>query len=178
MFVQSRIADFFLRVAVGIAIGVLFGWLLSEGSYYFTPDKQSAQREPRQVELVIPYGTAEQVEQGVYNRSLPSDMVFVEGDILIVKNEDTVPHQLGPLWVPSNTSSAMELNTASQFSYECSFQPTQYMGLDVRPLVTVGTRIQAILAVGLPTGMMLALYSYMMPGKKKTGQQDAHTQPG
>ena len=167
MFLQNKLADFFLRVAAGMLIGVLFGALLSEGSYILTPGKQSAEREPQQVELIIPYGTAKQVEAGVYNRSLPTDMTFVQGDVLIVKNEDEVPHQLGPLWVPANTSSAIKLDTVNDYSYECSFQPTKFMGLDVRPTVTASTRIQAILAIGLPTGMMLALYSYMLPGRKK-----------
>ena len=167
MYLQNKFADFLLRVAVGLAIGVVFGFLLSEVSYRYNPAKYGVDRAPREVELVIPYGTADQVEQGVYNRSIPTDMTFVEGDVLIVKNEDQVAHQLGPLWIPANTSSAMQLETANQFSYECTFQPTNYMGLDVRPRVDVGTRIEAILAAALPTGMMLALYSYMLPGRKK-----------
>jgi hypothetical protein len=90
-------------------------------------------------------------------------MIFVEGDILVVKNEDVVAHQLGPLWVPPSTSSVLELNMAERYAYECSFQPQKYMGLDVRPRVTGNTRIQAILAIGLPSGMMLAVYSYLIP---------------
>lgn len=167
MFVRSKLVDFFLRMAVGMLIGCLFGWLLSDISYIFTPDKQAAQREPQIIELVIPFGTAEQVQQGVYNRSLPANMTFVQGDVLKVKNEDAVAHQLGPLWVPPNTSSVMTLDTAADFSYTCSFQPTKTIGLDVRERVTAGTRIQAMLAIGLPSGMMLAIYSYLLPGRKK-----------
>ena len=167
MFVQNKLADFFLRAAAGIAIGLLFGWLLSEASYFFTPNKQAGAREPQQVELIIPYGTAKQVEAGVYNRSIPTDLSFVEGDILIVRNEDEVPHQLGPLWVPANTSSALKLDKANEYSYDCTFQPTQFLGLDVRPIITAGTRLEGTLAIGLPTGMMLALYSYLLPGRTK-----------
>jgi hypothetical protein len=170
VYLQNKFADFLLRAAVGVAIGVVFGWLLSEGSYALTPGKQSADRQPQQVELIIPYGTAKQVQEGVYNRSIPTDMTFVQGDVLIVRNEDEVPHQLGPLWVPANTSSALKLDTANEYSYECTFQPTKFMGLDVRPYVTTSTRVQGVLAIGLPTGMMLALYSYMLPGRKKNQQ--------
>ncbi len=173
MYLQNKLADFSLRVAVGLVIGLLFGFLLSETSYLLTPGKQSAEREPQEVTLVIPYGTSDQVQAGVYNRSLPSDMTFVQGDILIVKNEDVVPHQLGPLWVPANTSSALKLETVNEYSYECTFQPTKFMGLDVRPSVTASTRLEATLAIGLPTGMMLALYSYMLPGRKKTATVEA-----
>lgn len=170
MFVKSKLVDFFIRSALGLAVGFLFGFLLSEFSYRFLDNKESVLREPQRVEIIIPYGTAKQVEEGIANQSIPTDLVFVEGDILIVKNEDTVAHQIGPMWVPPGTSSAMALDQADKYSYECSFQPTKYMGLDVRPRVTGSTRTQAIVAIALPTGMMLAVYSYLIPIKKKKDQ--------
>jgi hypothetical protein len=167
MFLKSKIADFFLRVAVGMLIGVFFGWLLSEVSYAFTPYKEDAQRAPQTITLVIPYGTADQVSQGVYNPSLPDNMNFVEGDVLVVKNEDKVSHQLGPLFVPPSTSSALSLDNANDYSYTCSFEPNKYIGLTVLTRATSGVRFEGVLAIGLPTGMMLAVYSYMLPGRKK-----------
>jgi hypothetical protein len=166
MFVRSKLADFFIRSGLGLLLGFAFGWLLSETSYRSLDQKETVDRQPRQVEIIIPYGTAAQVKEGVYNQSLPADMVFVEGDLLVVKNEDVVAHQLGPLWVPPSTSGVLSLDQADRYSYDCSFQPTRYMGLDVRPRVTAGTRLQAILAIALPTGMMLAVYSYLIPVRK------------
>jgi hypothetical protein len=154
-------------MALGILIGMAFAWLLSELSFIFLNDKETLQREPQKVELVIPYGTAKHVEDGVYNQSIPTDMVFVEGDILVVKNEDVVAHQLGPLWVPPNTSGVLSLEQADKFAYECSFQPTKYLGLDVRKRVTVDTRFQGMLSIGLPSGMILGVYSYLIPFRKK-----------
>ncbi len=179
MYLKSKYADFALRVGVGLLIGVILGWLISEVSYIFTPDKGDAQRDPQRIDLVIPFGTADQVSQGVYNPSLPGNMTFVQGDILVVKNEDKVAHQLGPLFVPPNTSSVLTLDTANDYSYTCSFEPNKYIGLTVLPRVSSGTRIQAVLAIGMPTGLMLAVYSYMLPGRKKKmegvsrGRQDA-----
>jgi hypothetical protein len=167
MFLTSRLTDFFLRFAIAMVIGLLFGWVLREVSYTFTPDKEAAQREPQRIDLVIPYGTADQVDQGVYNASLPARLTFVEGDMLVVKNEDKVAHQLGPLFVPPSTSSVLNLDAANNYSYTCSFKPDRYMGLTVLPRVTSGTRIMGMLAIGLPTGMMLAVYSYLLPGRKK-----------
>jgi hypothetical protein len=167
MYLKSRIADFFLRVSIGLALGMLFGWLLSDLSYAFTPNKEDAQRGSQQINLVIPYGTADQVAQGVYNASLPASLTLVQGDILVVKNEDKVAHQLGPLFIPPGTSSVLNLDAANDYSYTCSFKPDKYLGLNVLPRVTTGTRLSAILAIGLPTGMMLAVYSYLLPGKKK-----------
>lgn len=171
MFLKSRLPDFFLRSAIGILIGMLFGWLLNEASYAYTPDKASAAREPQRINLVIPYGTSAQVEQGVYSASFPTSITFVEGDILVVKNEDTVSHQLGPLFVPPKTSGVLALDTANTYSYACTFKPDKYIGLTVLPRVTAGTRLMGMLAIGLPTGMMLAVYSYLLPGRKKPAQQ-------
>jgi hypothetical protein len=167
MFVKSKLADFFIRMVLGLLAGLAFAWVLSEATFLFLNDKETLQREPQQIELVIPYGTAKHVEDGLYNQALPTDMIFVEGDILVVKNEDSVAHQLGPLWVPPSTSSVLSLDQADKFSYECSFQPNKYQGLDVRKRVTGSTRFQGLLSIGLPTGMMLGLYSYLIPTRKR-----------
>jgi hypothetical protein len=168
MFVQSKLTDFFLRMGVGILIGILFALALSEISYLFLDNKESLQREPQKVELVIPYGTAQQVKDGQYPPSIPENMVFMVGDVLVIKNEDVVDHQVGPLWVPSKTSGVLSLDTADKFAYECSFEPSKYLGLDVRQRVTTSTQFQGLLAIALPSGMMLGVYSYLVPNRKKT----------
>ena len=91
--------------------------------------------------------------------SIPADMVFVVGDTLVVKNEDSVSHQLGPIWVPPGASASLNLNQTNNYSYTCSFEPSRYLGLDVRPRVTWATRIVAVLLAGIPTGAMIAVYS-------------------
>jgi hypothetical protein len=167
MFVKSKLADFFLRMAVGLLVGLAFAWALSEFSFLILDNKESLKREPQKVELVIPYGTARLIEDGQASPSLPSNMVFVVGDVLVVKNEDTTAHQIGPLWVPPNTSGVLSLDQADKFAYECSFEPSKYLGLDVRQRVTAGTQFQGLLTIGLPTGMMLGVYSYLITGRKK-----------
>lgn len=166
MFSRSVYLDFLFRSLAGIAIGVIFAIIVSESSFLLLTNKQSAEREPEMIELIIPYGTSEQVKSGVYNRSLPTDMTFVQGDVLIVKNEDVVTHQLGPVLVPAKASGVLELNQANSYSYSCSFQPTNSMGITVLPRLDSSSRVQGILAIGLPTGMMLALYSYLIPANK------------
>lgn len=167
MFVKSKLADFFLRMGLGMLVGLVFAWGLSELSYLLLENKESLQREPQTMELVIPYGTAQRVKDGQDTPSIPASMVFVVGDLLVVKNEDTVAHQVGPLWVPPSTSGVLSLDTADKFAYECSFQTSKYLGLDVRERITGSTRLQGLLAIGLPSGMMLGLYSYLIPTRKK-----------
>jgi hypothetical protein len=166
MFSRSIYLDFFLRSLVGIVVGLFFAAIISEGSFLLMSNKQSAMREPERVNLVIPYGTSEQVKEGVYNRSLPTDMTFVQGDILVVKNEDLVTHQLGPIVLPAQTSGVLEMTQASENRYDCSFQPTNTMGIKVLPRLDSNSRVQGLLAIALPTGMMLAVYSYMIPKTK------------
>jgi hypothetical protein len=36
----------------------------------------------------------------------------------------------------------------------------------VQPRVTLSTRIEGVMATGLPTGMMLMVYSYLMPADR------------
>jgi hypothetical protein len=177
MFVKSKLADFFLRMGLGILVGMIFAWVVSEISYSLLDNKETLQREPQKVKLVVPYGTAEEVKNGQGNPTIPTDMVFVVGDLLVIKNEDVVAHQVGPLWVPPNTSGVLSLDKADKFAYECSFEPTKYLGLDVRERVTAGTRFQGLLSIALPSGMMLGVYSYLIPNRKKVGSPDEEKNP-
>ena len=155
------------RIGISLALGLLLAWALSEASFLILKDK--SEHAPQRVELVIPAGTADKVAQGQAVPSIPTDMVFVVGDTLVVKNEDTTAHQLGPVWVPPGSSASLTLDQANRFSYQCTFQPTKYLGLDVRSRVTWTTRITAILLAGLPTSAIIAIYSLVVfPMKPKT----------
>jgi len=91
----------------------------------------------------------------------------VVGDTLVVKNEDVVDHKLGPLWIPANSSAQLPLGNVESFAFECTFQPSKYFGLDVQEPLTIGTRAFGIIFAGLPMGILIALYSFIMPAKKK-----------
>ncbi len=156
----------FRRVLLSLAVGILLSLFVNEGSFLFL--KSEAGRAPRDMELIIPAGTAERVARGEASPSIPDGMVFVSGDTLIVRNRDTADHQLGPLFIPANASASLTLNDAAQFTYSCSFQPDNYFGLDVREPVTWETRLFATLFAGLPLGGLLGLYSILVwPLEKK-----------
>lgn len=117
--------------------------------------------------LTIPNGTAEQVARGEQPASIPANMVFVVGDTLIVRNEDAVDHKLGPLWIPANSSAQLSLDEEENLAFECSFQPGNYLGLDVHQPLTWSTRLFGVSYVGIPMGILIALYSFVIPVKKK-----------
>jgi hypothetical protein len=85
-------------------------------------------------------------------------MVLVVGDTLVVQNQDSTAHQLGPLWVPAGSSASLSFDRAEKSAYSCSFVPGKYLGLDVNEPITISTRIIGILSAGVPLGFLLALY--------------------
>ncbi|MEW6403532.1 MAG: hypothetical protein AB1649_17180 [Chloroflexota bacterium] len=152
------------RVLISFVIGIAVSAVITEITFLFL---RETARSPKSIQLTIPSGTAESVARGEQPPSLPENMVFVVGDLLVVKNEDAVDHQLGPLWIPAGASAQLELTTEENVAYECSFQANNYMGLDIREPLTLSTRIYGILYAGLPLGLLIALYSFVMPARKK-----------
>ncbi len=100
--------------------------------------RQPARR--KDVVITIPNGTAEMVARGEQPPTIPDNMIFVVGDVLVVKNEDKVDHKLGQLWIPANSSAQLALEQEASLAFECSFQPGNYFGLDVREPLTISTR--------------------------------------
>src|SRR5512146_2636771 len=147
----------FQRIAISLAIGLLCGVAISEFSFDLLNNGQT--RPPRLVQLDIPAGTSLRVAQGEADPSLPSDMTFVVGDTLSVANHDTVPHQLGPLFIPAGGSASMNLASENGYTLLCSFEPSKYLSLTVLPPLTIGTRIVGILEAGLNLGFLIAVYA-------------------
>ncbi len=155
-----RTRQILLRMSLFLVIGLVFGLFVSEASFAFL--KSEAGRAPSRIELVIPAGTADKIARGETEESLPLNMVFVSGDVLVVRNEDSETHTLGPLLIPAGTSASLNLDQADNLAMSCSFQPSQYMGLDVREPVTFATRLYGLFFAGVPLGVMLGLYSFVV----------------
>jgi hypothetical protein len=154
-----------LRMSLFLAIGLLLGFFVSEASFAFL--KSEAGRAPARIELLIPSGTADKIARGQSEESIPLNMVFVSGDVLVVKNEDSETHTLGPLLIPPGTSASLNLDQADNLAVSCSFQPSQYMGLDVREPVTFITRLYGLFFAGVPLGVLLGVYSFIVWPLKK-----------
>lgn len=152
------------KIIISAALGLLVGVLVSEVPFLFL---QETARPPQEIILTIPAGTAEQIARGEQPPSIPENMAFVVGDKFVVKNEDSVDHKLGPLWIPANSSAELSLDQEESLAYECSFQPGKYFGLDVREPLTLGTRLYGILFVAIPMSIMIALYSFIIVPKKE-----------
>jgi len=152
------------RILFSLLIGLLIGVVVSEIPFLFL---RETARPPQEIILTIPAGAADQVARGQQPPSIPESMIFVVGDILVVQNQDVVDHKLGPLWIPANSSARLSLDREESLAFECSFQSDNYLGLDVHQPLTLSTRIYGILYVALPMAILIALYSFVMPSKKK-----------
>jgi hypothetical protein len=157
-------ASIIKRIVISMLLGVLLAAITTEVSYQVLKREN---REPQDVELVIPVGTAKNIENGQAPPSIPEDMTFVVGDTLVVVNQDEVDHQLGPLWIPAGTSASLNLDTEQNFVLDCSFQTTKIFGINVLQPVTLGTRIVGILFAGFPLGALFSVYSVLLGGDKK-----------
>jgi len=152
----------------------LLGVLISEVPFLFLQDTA---RAPRDVNLTIPAGTAEKVARGEQPPSIPENMTFVVGDRLVVKNEDSIDHKLGPLFIPANSTAQLLLDQEASFAYECTFQPGKYFGLEVREPLTPSTRIYGIIYVSFPMAILIALYWFIFPPKKKVNVPASDVSP-
>nr|BAL54380.1 hypothetical protein HGMM_F14G08C30 [uncultured Chloroflexota bacterium] len=152
------------RVAIAFLIGFAMAALTTEAAYLL---QRRENREAQRIELVIPAGTAERVSRGEKPPQIPTEMNFVLGDILVIVNRDSVPHQLGTLWVPPGNSASMILGNVESLALECSFQPTRVFGIEVREPVTWQTRLMGALFAGIPLGALFAVYSVVV-GKSRS----------
>jgi hypothetical protein len=144
-----------IRILLSMVVGILVASVVTEVGFHLQGNTIS--RPPKTVTLVIPNGTSAKVAQG--ENVIPSDMIFVVGDTLLVRNEDSVTHTLGPMIVPAGSSTSLMLDQAKNLVYTCSFETQKIFGIDVHEALTLSTRIQGFLLAGIPMGLLLALYS-------------------
>ena len=162
---------YWIRLGIILLFSVIAVAIFNEVVYSLQKDEYD--RAPQTIQLVIPAGTAQEIEAGQNPPGIPAEMSFVVGDTLEVKNEDSASHQLGPLWVPPGTSASLVMGQADKLSYSCSFQTTRYLGIDVHQATTMTTRITALALAAPTTAVMLFLYSLVALPIKPKGEAAA-----
>jgi len=157
---HSTIKKGLIRLLITFVIALGLVWVGSEVAFYFL--RGDTDRVPTEIELVIPAGTAAKVEAGEPVPAIPDEMTFVLGDTLVVKNEDEVDHQLGPLWIPPKLKASLVLDAAQRYAYSCSFKTTRYLGLNVKQATTWQTRVVGLGFAVPPTTMFFFIYSLVL----------------
>jgi len=79
---KTNFRPYIIRLAIVFLICLIFVALFNEVTFILQKDEND--RAPKTLELVIPAGTADQVNTGQDVLSIPSDLVFVLGDTLEV----------------------------------------------------------------------------------------------
>lgn len=157
---KEKVRPYLKRLIIVMVISVVLTLGFNEVTYL--GQKEAYDRPPQTVTLVIPPGTAQRVAAGGSEPGIPAEMIFVVGDMLEVKNEDSVDHQLGPIWVPPGTTGSLVMKEVNNLVYSCSFQPSRYLGIDVREPTTWTIRLIG-LALAAPTfGVLAFLYSLLI----------------
>jgi hypothetical protein len=164
---KQAFRPYIVRFLVMLGISTLLVAAISEVSFRIQVSQGDPDRAPQDIELTIPVGTAARIEQGEAVPALPDEMVFVLGDVLVVKNEDNVPHELGPMLVPPNSSASMPMDQADNLSLSCSFQPSNYLGVQIKEPTTLFTRFVGIAFAVPATLVMLFGYSLIAYPVKK-----------
>jgi hypothetical protein len=156
----NLVVRYLLRFLLILALSVVAVFIVSELGLRL--QNENTARAPQDIELVIPAGTAAKVAAGEDPPAIPEEMNFVQGDVLVVVNNDSEPHTLGPMYVPANNTASMPLREADNFALTCSFNATKYLGLNVHLPTTLRTRLLGIAFAAPPTAVMLFVYSLIV----------------
>jgi hypothetical protein len=169
MFNTSLLRPFLYRFFGLLFISLLLVLAISEGFYLLI--RSESERAPQTIAITIPLGTAERVAAGESGPEIPN-MVFVVGDTLTVHNLDNTSHELGPIWLPPGTSGSLSLGEANDYIFNCSFQPTRFLGLTVREATTWTSRLSALWYGTPPVWMFLLVYSFVLFPLKDEERED------
>ncbi|MBA2758210.1 MAG: hypothetical protein H0U38_00820 [Chloroflexia bacterium] len=83
--------------------------------------------------LVIPPGSAATLDYPTIDSAIevPTDMVFEQGDILTIRNDDSVANRAGPWVLAVGESLRMRFDTPGEFFYLCAVDATESVTVTV-----------------------------------------------
>ena len=156
----NPLRPYLIRLGLILVLSTIFVAIFNEAVFLLQKDQHD--RSPQTIELVIPAGTAARVAVGEDNPAIPDEMVFVMGDTLLVRNEDSTSHQLGPVWVPAGATASLAMGEPAKLAYSCSFSTGRYLNLDVRQPTTLNTRLTALFLAAPTMTALIFLYSLLV----------------
>lgn len=164
---NSSLQAYLVRLALISLLSLAFAFAFNEATYRM--QKEPTDRAPETIQLVIEEGTSAKIAAGAPAPEIPEELVFVVGDVLEVVNQDSVSHQLGPIWVPAGSTGSLTMDKVEHVRYACSFQAQQYLGLETRQPTNFSTRVIALVLTAPTLAVVLFLYSIAaFPIKKQT----------
>lgn len=86
----------------------------------------------REVAYVVPAGTAARIAAGDTVNVLPAVIELRSGDTLVIRNDDSVPVQVGPYLVDPGQRLSHQYRTAGTYDLVCSVHPEEALLIVVR----------------------------------------------
>jgi hypothetical protein len=133
-------------------LGFLIGTLLTVVAWTSFGVDQVA--PPKDVSLVIPRGTAEDIALGRPAR-LPSEVRLVSGDRLVLENQDIVVHTLGGWQVNPGQSLTIVAEAAAANVFACTIHPSGTLGLIITARPGLIDAILVVFMASIPIGLVL-----------------------
>ncbi len=109
---------------------------------------------PKDVSLVIPRGTADDIAAG-RPAKLPGEIRLVSGDRLVLENRDAVVHTLGGWQVSPGQILTIVAEAAAANVFACTIHPSGSLGLIVTPRPGLIDAILVIIMVSIPIALVL-----------------------
>lgn len=83
--------------------------------------------------LVIPEGAAATLDYPTLDTAIdvPTDMVFEQGQVLTIRNEDTVANRAGPWVLAAGETLRMKFDTPGEYFYLCSVDAAESVTVTV-----------------------------------------------
>jgi hypothetical protein len=142
-----------LRIlAASLVLGFILGTLLTAVAWTSFGVDQVA--PPKDVQLVIPLGTAADIAAGRPAR-LPSQVTLVSGDRLVLENEDVVVHTLGGWQINPGQILTIVADAPATDVFACTIHPSGSLGLVITPRPGLIDAILIVIMVSIPISLVL-----------------------
>lgn len=139
-------------IAGSLALGFLLGTLLVVVAW--TSFRVDEIAPPKDVSLVIPRGTADDIAAGLPAR-LPGEVRLVAGDRLVLENRDAVVHTLGGWQVNPGQILTIVAEAAAANVFACTIHPSGSLGLIITPRPGLIDAILIVIMVSIPISLVL-----------------------
>ena len=144
-----------LRWVLSLGSGIVLAGALSFASWLILSGGPT--RAAEEIEVVIPAGTAARVQAGAPPPSIPDKLTLIQGDTLVLRNQDSVEHRLGPYRVAAGDTLQAPLGQTGSQRFSCTFHPGGVIGLAVGGRSSPLAILWPTFLLGLPLGIVLAV---------------------
>jgi plastocyanin len=127
-----------LAVAIFVA-GLGLALLLAAVAYLVASDQASqdpaaSPAEPASFGVVIPKGLGKRIASGYHYFLIPEDLQLHVGDSLVVVNDDTQVHEVGPFFVRPGETLTHTFTEPGTFIGACTFHPVGQVKIEIFPV--------------------------------------------